>query len=209
MLLRIIICIVLGYAFGCISTGYLIGKANHVDIRRYGSGNAGTTNALRTLGWKAGALTLIGDILKAVIPILASFGRRQVSGKERSMAKDMINNGINAEDKSRMIQEYVPGKQITLAHMVTRPKASVYRKLGLPDDYHDAIGIMTITPSEATIIAADICTKAASIKLGFVDRFSGSVIIVGSTANVESALNSVITTFYNKLGFDTVAITKT
>lgn len=93
------------------------------------------------------------------------------------MTKDMINNGINAaDDKSRIIQEYVPGKQITLAHMVTRPKASVYKKLGLPDDYHDAIGILTITPSEATIIAADICTKAASIKLGFVDRFSLSLI---------------------------------
>ena len=118
------------------------------------------------------------------------------------MTKDMINNGVNSDDKSRIIQEYVPGKQITLAHMVTRPKASVYKKLG-------AIGILTITPSEATIIAADICTKAASIKLGFVDRFSGSVIIVGSTSNVESALNSVITTFYNKLGFDTVSITKT
>ena len=118
------------------------------------------------------------------------------------MTKDMINNGVNSDDKSRIIQEYVP-------HMVTRPKASVYMKLGLPDDYHDAIGILTITPSEATIIAADICTKAASIKLGFVDRFSGSVIIVGSTSNVESALNSVITTFYNKLGFDTVSITKT
>ena len=125
------------------------------------------------------------------------------------MTKDMINNGVNSDDKSRIIQEYVPGKQITLAHMVTRPKASVYKKLGLPDDYHDAIGSLTITPSEATIIAADICTKAASIKLGFVDRFSGSVIIVGSTSNVESALNSVITTFYNKLGFDTVSITKT
>ena len=98
------------------------------------------------------------------------------------MTKDMINNGVNSDDKSRIIQEYVPGKQITLAHMVTRPKASVYKKLGLPDDYHDAIGILTITPSEATIIAADICTKAASIKLGFVDRFSGSVIIVGSTS---------------------------
>ena len=72
-----------------------------------------------------------------------------------------------------------------------------------------AIGIMTIPPSDATIIAADNCTKAAYIKLGVVDRFSGSVIIVGSTANVESALNSVITIFYNKLGFDTVAITKT
>lgn len=125
------------------------------------------------------------------------------------MARDMINNGVNAGEKERLIQEYVPGKQITLAHMVTRPKASVYQKLGLPDEYHDAIGIMTITPSEATIIAADICTKAASIKLGFVDRFSGSVIIVGTTANVESALNSVISTFYNKLGFDAVAITKT
>ena len=107
-----------------------------------------------------------------------------------------------------LFRRYVPGKQITLAHMVPS-KASVYKKLGLPDDYHDAIGILTITPSEATIIAADICTKAASIKLGFVDRFSGSVIIVGSTSNVESALNSVITTFYNKLGFDTVSITKT
>ena len=67
------------------------------------------------------------------------------------MTKDMINNGVNSDDKSRIIQEYVPGKQITLAHMVTRPKASVYKKLGLPDDYHDAIGILTITPSEATI----------------------------------------------------------
>ena len=125
------------------------------------------------------------------------------------MTRDMINNGVNAGDKDRMIQEYVPGKQITLAHMVTLPKASVYKKLVLPDDYHDSIGIMTITPSEATIIAADICTKSATIKLGFVDRFSGSLIIVGSTANVESALNSVISTFYNKLGFDAVAITKT
>lgn len=120
------------------------------------------------------------------------------------MAKDMINNGIFSDgDKSRMIQEYVPGKQITLAHMVSRPKASLYKKLGLPDDYHDAIGILTITPSEATIIAADICTKTAAVKLGFVDRFSGSVIIVGSIANVDAALNSVISKF-KTLGFDTV-----
>ena len=60
------------------------------------------------------------------------------------MTKDMINNGVNSDDKSRIIQEYVPGKQITLAHMVTRPKASVYKKLGLPDDYHDAIGMQTL-----------------------------------------------------------------
>lgn len=70
MLIRIIICLAVGYGCGCISTGYLIGKANHIDIRDYGSGNVGTTNALRTLGWKAGALTYLGDFLKAVLPIL-------------------------------------------------------------------------------------------------------------------------------------------
>ncbi|WP_066718187.1 glycerol-3-phosphate 1-O-acyltransferase PlsY [Clostridium sp. Marseille-P299] len=70
MVARILICLICGYGFGCISTGYLVGKANHVDIRKYGSGNAGTTNALRTLGWKAGALTYLGDFLKAIIPIL-------------------------------------------------------------------------------------------------------------------------------------------
>lgn len=70
MVLRILICLICGYGFGCISTAYFVGKAYHVDIRKYGSGNAGTTNALRTLGWKAGALTYLGDFLKAIIPIL-------------------------------------------------------------------------------------------------------------------------------------------
>jgi len=70
MFIKILICLVLGYCFGCISTGYIVGKANKIDIRKYGSGNAGTTNALRTLGWKAGLLTFLGDALKAIIPIL-------------------------------------------------------------------------------------------------------------------------------------------
>jgi glycerol-3-phosphate acyltransferase PlsY len=70
MIPRIILCLLFGYIFGCFSTGYFIGKINRVDIRNYGSGNIGTTNALRTLGAKAGAVTLVGDALKAVIPIL-------------------------------------------------------------------------------------------------------------------------------------------
>ena len=64
------ICLVIGYFFGCIETGYLVGKANHIDIRNYGSGNSGTTNALRTLGKKAAAITLFGDVLKAVVACL-------------------------------------------------------------------------------------------------------------------------------------------
>ncbi len=70
MLLKIILCLIFGYLFGCFSTGYVVGKMNKVDIRNYGSGNVGTTNALRTLGAKAGAITLLGDALKAVIPIV-------------------------------------------------------------------------------------------------------------------------------------------
>ncbi len=66
----ILLCLCFGYLFGCFSTGYFIGKLNKVDIRNYGSGNAGTTNALRTLGAKAGFFTLLGDLLKALIPVL-------------------------------------------------------------------------------------------------------------------------------------------
>lgn len=65
-----VICILIGYAFGLIQTGYIYGRMNHVDIRKHGSGNAGTTNALRTFGWKAGVITFIGDCIKCVVAVL-------------------------------------------------------------------------------------------------------------------------------------------
>ena len=64
-----IICILIGYTFGLFQTGYIYGMLNHVDIRKHGSGNAGTTNALRTLGWKAGVITFVGDCLKCVLAV--------------------------------------------------------------------------------------------------------------------------------------------
>lgn len=60
------ICVGIGYLFGLLQTGYLYGKIHGIDIREYGSGNAGTTNALRVLGKKAGIITYFGDALKAV-----------------------------------------------------------------------------------------------------------------------------------------------
>lgn len=66
----IAICIVVGYLFGTISTAYIVGKRNNIDIREFGSKNAGTTNAMRTLGKKAGAIVFLGDCIKAVIPML-------------------------------------------------------------------------------------------------------------------------------------------
>lgn len=65
-LLERIICVAIGYIFGLFQTGYIYGKMNGIDIRKSGSGNAGTTNALRILGKKAGAITYFGDMLKAV-----------------------------------------------------------------------------------------------------------------------------------------------
>lgn len=65
-----IICIIIGYLFGLFQTGYIYGMINHVDIRKHGSGNAGTTNALRTFGWKAGIITFIGDCLKCILAVV-------------------------------------------------------------------------------------------------------------------------------------------
>ena len=64
-----LICVVIGYLFGLFQTGYFYGKLKHIDIRQHGSGNAGTTNALRTLGWTAGAITFLGDCLKCVAAV--------------------------------------------------------------------------------------------------------------------------------------------
>lgn len=65
-----IICLAIGYVFGLLQTGYLVGKMNHIDIRQEGSGNAGSTNALRVMGWKAGAMTFAGDVIKCVAAVL-------------------------------------------------------------------------------------------------------------------------------------------
>lgn len=56
-----------GYLFGCFQTGYFVGKLNKIDIRDYGSGNAGTTNVLRTLGFPWALLTFLGDAFKGLI----------------------------------------------------------------------------------------------------------------------------------------------
>lgn len=73
MIISRILCILIGYAAGIFQTGYIYGKMQNIDIRKYGSGNAGTTNTLRTLGLKAGAVTFIGDCGKAVLAIFITW----------------------------------------------------------------------------------------------------------------------------------------
>ena len=66
-----LVCVAIGYLFGLFQTAYIYGKLHGIDIRNYGSGNAGTTNTLRVLGTKAGLIVLAGDILKCILAIAA------------------------------------------------------------------------------------------------------------------------------------------
>lgn len=70
MIIARIISLVMGYAFGLFQTGYIYGKTKGIDIRKEGSGNAGTTNSLRVLGKKAGIITFLGDLFKAILAVL-------------------------------------------------------------------------------------------------------------------------------------------
>ena len=114
-----------------------------------------------------------------------------------------------AEEKQRIIQEYVPGKQVTLAHLIANPNEDLYKKLGVIGDRRGAIGILTITPSEAAIIGADVATKAADVDIVFVDRFSGSLVVCGDVASVEAALRDVLSVLENVLHFTPTVITRT
>lgn len=118
----------------------------------------------------------------------------------------MIDNNI--EQKQRIIQEYVPGKQVTLAHIIASPQKSIYLKLGLDNESAGAIGILTITPYEGVIIAADVATKAASVEIGFLDRFGGSLLLVGDVASIEAAICEVLSYFENVLHYSTAEMTR-
>ena len=117
----------------------------------------------------------------------------------------------NYGDKARIIQEIVPGKQITLAHIIANPDKVLYYKLGLDpaEEHSGAIGILTLSPSETAIIAGDIAMKASGVTLGFVDRFSGTVIVTGTVSQVEAALSAITEYATNKLGFDVCEVTRT
>lgn len=65
-----VVCLLIGYVFGLFQTAYIYGRLHGIDIRNYGSGNAGTTNTLRVFGTKAGLLVLLGDIMKCILAVV-------------------------------------------------------------------------------------------------------------------------------------------
>lgn len=125
----------------------------------------------------------------------------------------MLNEELmGLQDKMRIVQELVPGKQISIAHIIANPEKILYKKLGLDPniDYaKSAIGVVTISPAETAIIIADIATKASGAEIGFVDRFSGTLIITGTISEVEASLRALCDYAKETLGFTVCNISKT
>ncbi len=116
------------------------------------------------------------------------------------------------EGKMRIVQELVPGKQVTLAHIIASPDPIVYKKLGLDPsvDYERcAIGILSMSPAEIAVIAGDLAIKKADIELGFIDRFSGTLIFTGTVSAVEEALRAICDYLIESLGFTVCELTRT
>ncbi|MFA5562276.1 MAG: BMC domain-containing protein [Eubacteriales bacterium] len=112
----------------------------------------------------------------------------------------------------RIVQEQVPGKQVTLAHIIANPEPSLYQKMGLDmgvDPKKAAIGVLTVSPAEAAVIAADIASKSSGASLGVVDRCSGTLIITGTISQVSAGFSAVCAYLQNTLGYTVCAMTQT
>ena len=144
--------------------------------------------------------------------IIPNKGRVQLFGSQgaEQIRRGFMNDIYN--EKQRIIQELVPGKQVTLAHIIASPDEILYEKLGLDisaSAEKGAIGVLTVSPGETAIIMADIALKAADVELGFVDRKEGSLVFTGSVASVEAAVGAIISYVEDKLDYTTVPVTKT
>ena len=117
--------------------------------------------------------------------------------------------------KLRMTRVRVPGKSIDFAHVFTPSDPSVYQNLALHIGVHEgedhtgeSIGIIRITPWEAIVVARDVAVKSADVEVGFMDRFSGALIILGGLSQVLTAIEEVVRFFRDELNFNVCEIHK-
>lgn len=104
--------------------------------------------------------------------------------------------------KLRLTRVRVPGKSLDFAHVISPSDPAVYQNLALNIGVHEgedhtgeSIGIMRVTPWEAIVVATDVAVKAADVQVGFMDRFSGALIILGGLSQVMTAVEEVVKFF--------------
>lgn len=108
----------------------------------------------------------------------------------------------------RIISPLVNGREISLAHIIGTSIYPIYKNLGLDIGFHAgddptgrSIGLLHITPAESVVIAADIAVKSGDVDIGFMDRFTGSLIITGARAEVDEAIAENCRFFAEDLGY--------
>ena len=111
--------------------------------------------------------------------------------------------------KLRLTRVRVPGKSVDLAHVLSPSDASVYQNLALHIGVHEgedhrgeSIGLIRFTPWEAVVVAADVAVKAAHVEIGFMDRFCGTLILMGGLSEVMTAVEEVVRFFRDELKFN-------
>ena len=108
-----IIIVLIAYLLGNISTSYIVAKRMMgVDIRTQGSGNAGSTNVLRTLGKKAGAITFVGDVLKGIVAVVIAKGIAKYVGADIDTAGYLAVFGVVAGHNWPVLLGFRGGKGV-------------------------------------------------------------------------------------------------
>ena len=95
---------------------------------------------------------------------------------------------------------------MTIAHVIASPGPEIHERIGVPSG--ESIGILTLSPEETAIIAADVASKAASVSIGFLDRFTGSVVVLGDVQSVETAIGEVVRSLHDQMGFCCAEVTR-
>lgn len=108
----------------------------------------------------------------------------------------------------RMTRVRVPGREVCMAHVLNPADPYIYHNLGLHIGVHqgedhngETIGLLRFTPWEAVVVAADVAMKSAHVEIGFMDRFCGTLILLGRLSEVETAVGEVVRFFKEELGF--------
>ena len=114
MIIARIISILIGYFAGLFQTGVIYGKIAGTDLRKSGSGNTGTTNSIRVLGWKAGVIVCAGDLLKAVVAIIVVW--LLFRHGEGPVKLYMLYAGLGANKKAYEILGFIPEIQRRQRH---------------------------------------------------------------------------------------------
>jgi ethanolamine utilization protein EutS len=115
----------------------------------------------------------------------------------------------------RIVRVTVPGKEITLAHIIGVSEYPVYKNMALDIGFHEgydptgkALGILHMCPWESTLIGADIAVKMGDIDIGFMDRFCGSLILLGEREDIKSAVYEIVRYFRDDLGYPACKVTE-